>query len=148
MAYQQGCFNSRCESCVRSWQLMRENESDGSHNEPYTSRQATKRTAVASAVEIDMSMTQLIITDGALSLSKLGSCVNKVFYKSLEATVLQKLPSPCLLCECTCLASPISRACIPITNTPKMILSRFKFSMEPAKSTQLVLTQIISHPVL
>jgi hypothetical protein len=53
-----------------------------------TSRQATKRTAVASAVEVDTLTTQLLVTDGALLLSQLGSHVNRVFYKSLEATVL------------------------------------------------------------
>jgi hypothetical protein len=57
---------------------MRANQSDGSLNKSYTSRQATKQMAIAfahSAVEVDTMMTQLLVTDGAfkLLLSNLGS---------------------------------------------------------------------------
>ena len=54
--------------------------------------------------------------------------------------------SPCFLCECTYIASPMFwNQTILIADTLKMVLSRFKFSPELVKSTR-ELTQVVSHP--
>ena len=63
--------------------------------------------------------------------------------RAQQVLALQQLPPACLLCECARIASPISWSGVLIANTPKMILSQFKISLEHPKSIQL-LTQIVS----